>query len=62
MESSEIEQRTNMKFCFKQGKMATETHEVLVRVYGDAAVSRKTAYKWFERFRVGAESTEDEQH
>jgi transposase len=25
-------------------------------------VSRKTAYKWFERFRVGAESTEDEQH
>jgi hypothetical protein len=25
-------------------------------------VSRKTPYKWFERFRGGAESTEDEQH
>jgi hypothetical protein len=50
-----------MKFCFKLGKRATETHEMLFRVYGDAAVSRKTVYKWFERFRGAAESTEDEQ-
>jgi transposase len=34
---------------------------MLVRVYGGAAVSRETAYKWLERFRSGAESTEDEQ-
>jgi hypothetical protein len=34
---------------------------MLVRVYGDAAVSRKAVYMWFERFRGGAESTEDEQ-
>jgi hypothetical protein len=44
MESSEIEQRTNMKFCFKLGKTAAETHEMLVRVYGDTAVSRKAVY------------------
>jgi histone-lysine N-methyltransferase SETMAR len=61
MESSEIEQRTNIKCCFKLGKTATGTHEMLVKVYGDAAVSRKTVYKWYERFRGGAESTEDEQ-
>jgi transposase len=30
-------------------------------VFGDAAVSRKTAYMWFEGFRDGAEKTEDEQ-
>jgi hypothetical protein len=58
MENSEIGQRTNMKFCFKLGKTAKETHEMLVRVYGDAAVSRKSVYKWFERFRGGGDSTE----
>jgi transposase len=60
MASSEIEQRTNIKFCFELGQMASETHEMLVRVYGDAVVSRNTIYKWFERFNGGAESTEDE--
>jgi transposase len=53
--------KTNMTFCFKLGKTATEAYEMLVRVYGDAAVSRKAVYKWFERFRGRAESTEDEQ-
>jgi transposase len=61
MESSELEQRTNIKFCFKLGKTVTESHEMVLRVYGDATVSRKTVYKWFGRFRRGALSTEDEQ-
>jgi transposase len=61
MDNSEIEQRTNIKFCSQLGKTATETHEMLVRVSGDAAVSRKTVYKCFKRFHGGAESTEDEQ-
>jgi hypothetical protein len=38
MQSSEIEQRTNTKCCLKLGKTATETHEMLVEVYGDAAM------------------------
>jgi hypothetical protein len=62
MESSEIGQRTNMKFCFKLSKLAAETHEMLVGVYGDAPVSRKMVCKWFECFHGSAESTEDEQH
>lgn len=37
MKSSEIKQRTNIKFCFKLGKIVTGTHEVLVRIYRDAA-------------------------
>jgi len=54
------EQRINMKFCFKQQKSAKEKHEVLKLVYGDAAVTMKTVYKWFERFRNCCESVEDE--
>jgi transposase len=40
--------------------MATETHEMLVQVYGTKAVSRKCVYDWFKRFRHGKETTEDE--
>jgi len=30
-------------------------------VYGDASVTMKTVYKWFERFRNGCEPVEDEE-
>ena len=50
-----------MKFCFKLQKSAKETHEMLTLVYGDAAVTMKTVYKWFERFRNGCESVEGEE-
>ena len=39
-----MEQRVNIKFCYKLGKTATETHEMLVQVYGTEAVSRKCVY------------------
>ena len=55
------EQRIDMKFCFKLQKSAKETHEMFTLVYGDAAVTMKTVYKWFERFRNGCESVEDEE-
>jgi len=42
------EQRINMKFCLKLQKCAKETHEMLKLVYGDAAVTMKKVYKWFE--------------
>jgi hypothetical protein len=42
MESSDREQRVNMKFCFKLGKSATETLQMLVEIYGDGAVIPKT--------------------
>jgi len=34
---------------------------MLKLVYGDVAVNMKTVYKWFERFRNGCESVEDEE-
>jgi len=42
------EQHINVKFCFKLQKRAIETHEMLKLVYGDAAVTLKIVYKWFE--------------
>ncbi|GBN44030.1 hypothetical protein AVEN_61212-1 [Araneus ventricosus] len=55
-----MEQRVNIKFCFKLGKTATETHEVLVKVYGADAVSEKCVFEWFKRFRDGEEDFKDE--
>ena len=34
---------------------------MLKLVYGDAAVTMKTVYKWFERFCNRCESVEDEE-
>ena len=55
------EQRIGKKFCFKLQKRVKETHEMLKLVYGDAAVTRKTVYKWFEQFHNGCELVEDEE-
>ena len=55
------EQRINTIFCFKLRKSAEETREILKLVYGEGAVTMKTVYKWFERFRDGCESDEDEE-
>ncbi|GBM11175.1 Putative uncharacterized protein FLJ37770 [Araneus ventricosus] len=52
-----MEQRVNIKFCFKLGRTATETHEILVKV---DAVSKKCVFEWFKRFRDGKEDVKDE--
>ena len=52
------ELRISMKFCMKLQKSAKETHSMLKLVYGDAAVTVKMVYKWFERFRNDCESVE----
>ncbi|GBM86535.1 Putative uncharacterized protein FLJ37770 [Araneus ventricosus] len=52
-----MEQRVNIKFCFKLGRTATETHEMLVKV---DAVSKKCVFEWFKRFRDGKEDVKDE--
>ncbi|EFN78026.1 Putative uncharacterized protein FLJ37770, partial [Harpegnathos saltator] len=35
-----MEQRANIKFCFKLGKSGAETYETLKNVYGDECMSR----------------------
>ena len=55
-----MQQRHNIQFCFKLGNTATETYEMLIKVYGKDAVSRKCVYDWFKHFRNCKESVEDD--
>ncbi|GBM27529.1 hypothetical protein AVEN_141301-1 [Araneus ventricosus] len=55
-----MEQRVNLKFCFKLGKTATETHEILVKVYDVEAVSKECVFEWLKPFRDGKEDVEGE--
>lgn len=55
-----MDQRVNIRLCYKLGKNVTETHEMLVQVYGTNAVNKKCVYEWFKRFRKGKATIEDE--
>ena len=57
---SAMEQRANIKFCYKLGKTDTEKHEMLVQVYGRETVSRKCVLEWLKSFREGKDTTENE--
>jgi transposase len=54
-----MEQRAAIKFCFKLGKSASETYELLQKAYGSDSLSRSTTFEWFKRFREGRQSMED---
>jgi len=54
-------QHINMKFCFNLQKSAKETHKMLKLVYGDAELTMKMVYNWFERFRNGCELVKDKE-
>jgi len=42
-------QRICIKFCFKLGKTASETHRMLKEAFGDNAVDQTQTYEWFMR-------------
>jgi transposase len=56
-----LEQRENIKFCFKPGKTATETFQLITQAYGDNALSRTRVFEWYARFRDGRENLEDDE-
>ena len=56
-----MEQRVNVKFCVKLGKSATETYDLLKKVYGDECLSRTQVFEWFRRFKEGREEIGDDQ-
>jgi len=55
-----MEQRANIKFCFKFGKTFTETFELLKKVYGDDCLSRTRVFEWYKRFQDDREALEDD--
>jgi hypothetical protein len=56
-----MEQRANIKFCFKTGKTATETFQLIKLAYGDNALSRTWVFEWYARFLGGCENLEDDE-
>ena len=56
-----MEQRVNVKVCVKFGKFATETYDLLKKVYGDECLSRTQVFEWFKRFKEGREEIWDDQ-
>ena len=57
--SSGMEQSANVKFCFKLGKNAAETLELMRQVYDDNCLSRAQILRWYARFK-SVETIEDE--
>jgi hypothetical protein len=53
------EQCICVKFCFKLGKAAPETHEMLKTAFGDNAMGRTQTFEWFSQFKCGETSAED---
>ena len=52
------EQRICIKFCFKIGKTATETYQLLQQAYGEDSMGRTQVFDWFRRFKEGRTSAE----
>lgn len=55
-----MEQRANIKFCFKLGKTFTQTYESMKKVYGDDCLSRSQIHSWYGRFRDGRDDLNDD--
>jgi len=55
-----MEQRLAIKLCFKAGKSAKETLQMVNAAYGDQALSRSNVFRWYGRFRDGREDNVDD--
>jgi hypothetical protein len=55
-----LEQRTNIKFCAKLGKSASETLQMLTEAYGADAMKKSSVFEWHKRFKEGREYVKDD--
>jgi hypothetical protein len=42
-----------IKFCFKLGKSAAKTHQMIKQAFGDEALGQMQTYDCFNRFKNG---------
>ncbi|UYV79175.1 hypothetical protein LAZ67_17001360 [Cordylochernes scorpioides] len=54
-----FEQRICINFCYKIGKSASETLDLLKLAFGNENVNKPTTFRWFLRFKNGMESVKD---
>ena len=55
-----LEERYALKFCFKLGKIATETYRMLQTAFGASCMNRASVFEWHKRFKEGRESVRDD--
>jgi len=48
-------------YFFNLKKFAAEAHRLLVKVYGDAALSERSCREWFQKFKNGEFDVEDKE-
>ena len=58
---SNVEQRYAIKLMFKEGESASNVYIRLQKVYGEHCMSRARVFKWFQRFKTGRTSIDNEQ-
>ena len=56
-----LEERYGIKFCFKLGKNATETYEMLQTAFGASCMNQASVFEWHKRFKEGGESVRDDE-
>ena len=56
-----LEERYAIKFCFKIGKNATETYEMLPTAFGAPFMNQASVFEWHKRFKEGRESVRDDE-
>ena len=54
-----LEERYAIKLCFKLGKNATETYEMLQIAFRPSCMNRASVFGWHKRFKEGRESVMD---
>ena len=61
MQSDTLEEWYAIKFCFKLGKNASETHGMLQTAFGPSCMNRASVFEWHKRFKEGRESVRDDE-
>ena len=57
-----LEKRYAIKFCFKLGKIATETtYGMLQTAFRPSCMNRASAFEWHKRLKEGRESVRDDE-
>ena len=54
-------ERYAIKFCFKLGKNATDTYEMLQTAFGASCMNRASVFEWHKRFKEDRESVRDDE-
>ena len=54
------EQRANLKFLAKLGKIPSESFAMLQQVYGEETMSHTRAFEWHKMFKERREEVEDD--